>query len=214
MDEIVERNPNFRLVFIAVLVGLIGAIAGISLWTLSHKPAHLEVVTLLPEPRSIADFTLLDQDGQPWSKADLRGRWSLMFFGFTNCPDVCPNTLFELQRVEEILDSKLDGEPAGHQVVFVSVDPQRDTPEKLGKYVEYFNPDFVGVTGEAEQIRALTSELGIAYELEEPSGAPDSYNVLHSTAIVLMNPDGELQGAFTAPHFAEKMAADLEALVY
>ena len=214
MAEYVERNPNFRWVFLAVLVGLLAAMGGISLWTVLHRPAQVEALTLLPEPKTIPDFTLVDHDGQAFSLASLQDRWSLLFFGYTHCPDVCPNTLFELQRMDELLiewgDEDVD---PFHQVVFVSVDPERDTPDKLKNYVQYFSHGFVGVTGAADQLEALTSELGIAFQIEEHEAGTAVYDVLHSSTVVLMNPDGQLQGAFTAPLFAEKMARDLEVVL-
>ncbi len=161
--------------------------------------------TLLPEPRPIPEFSLLTAAGKPFTKADLQGRLSVFFFGFTHCPDVCPMTLATLNRTARQLGEN------SPQFVFVTVDPMRDTPEVLGPYVHYFNPDFIGVTGSQPAIAALTQALGIAYTYT-PGDSPDNYTVDHSAALLLFNPRGELAAIFTPPYKAETLARDLRAL--
>lgn len=202
---------------LAIFVGLISAVAGIALWNLTQGYTQQRPVTatlmVLPEPKVIADFDLLDGAGQPFSLENLEGKWTLMFFGFTNCPDVCPSALYDLNLISEALDKSRGDESPGHQVVFVSVDPERDTPEKLSEYVAYFNPDFIGVTGNPEQLAPLTMQLGIATQVEEHEAGAERYNVYHTASVMLMDPDGQLYGVFPAPHNAEKMAADLAAAI-
>ena len=215
VTELNSKNGNFRLLVLAMLVGLISAAAGISLWKVLQGPPQPSNASLivLPEPRVIADFALVDDQGDPFSLANLRGHWSLIFFGFTNCPDVCPSTLYDLDLVHEKLGQlNRDAEP-GHQILFVSVDPERDTPEKLHRYLNYFNPDFIGVTGPLEQLAPLTRQLGIAYRIEEHEAGSSSYNVDHSVSVMLTDPQGRLQGVFPAPHDAGKMASELAAVI-
>ena len=199
---------------LAMFVGLLSAVAGISLWKVMQGPPQPSNAALmvLPEPRVIADFALVDDTGAPFSLDNLRGHWSLMFFGYTHCPDVCPSTLYDLKLVHEKL-AQLNGGAPGHQVLFVSVDPERDTPEQLGQYVNYFHPDFIGVTGPQEQLAPLTMQLGIAYRIEEHEAGSPQYNVDHSVSILLMDPQGRLQGVFPAPHDADKMARELAAAI-
>lgn len=210
MNENAPKNKNFRLIALAVLVGALSAVGGISLWKVMQGPAQSSNAALmvLPEPRVIADFALVDGNNQPFSLENLRGHWTLMFFGFSNCPDVCPSALYDLDLVTE----KLDEQP-GLQAVFVSVDPERDTPEKLAEYVSYFNPAFIGVTGTQEQLAPLAMQLGIAYKIEEHEPGAERYDVYHSVSFLLIDPDGRLHGVFPAPHDADKMAADLLAAI-
>jgi protein SCO1/2 len=211
-----ENNPkssNSRLIALAILVGVLSAAGGISLWNVMQGPPQPSTATLmvLPEPRVVADFALVDSNGQPFSLQNLRGHWSLMFFGFTNCPDACPSALYDLNLVTEELEKRRgEGLPAV-QVIFVSVDPERDTLEKLSEYLAYFNPGFIGVTGSQAQLAPLTMQLGIAYEIEEHEPGIENYNVYHTVSFLLTDPDGHLHGVFPAPHDAEKITADLVA---
>jgi protein SCO1/2 len=164
---------------------------------------------VLPEPRVIADFALIDQAGQPFSLEQLRGSWSLIFFGFTHCPDVCPTALYELQQVRKSLQHKLDESTQMPEILFVSVDPERDTPEALRAYLSHFDPSFIGVTGKHEQLLPLTKQVGIAYRIEEHESGVTQYSVDHSTGILLTNPAGRLHGVFPAPHGADDISADL-----
>lgn len=168
---------------------------------------------LLPEPRVIADFSLVDDDGQPFSLERLKGQWSLLFFGFTHCPDVCPSALYDLAQVRKTL-ARNDPEKTNNlQVLFVSVDPERDTPRQLNQYVNYFDPEFTGVTGPEAQLAPLTLQLGIAYRIEDHEPGSQQYNVDHSASILLMNPDGQLHGVFPAPHQSDSMAAEIAAVI-
>jgi protein SCO1/2 len=213
-----ENNPktgNFRLIALAILVGALSAAGGILLWNVMQGSQQLPTSTLmvLPEPRVIADFALVDDEGQPFSLENLRGHWTLMFFGFTNCPDVCPSALYDLNLVSEKLAGTGGAEAPAIQVVFVSVDPERDTPEKLSEYLGYFNPGFTGVTGSQAQLRPLAMQLGIAYEIEEHEPGAERYNVYHSASFLLVDPEGHLYGVFPAPHNAEKITSDLVAAI-
>ena len=204
-----NRTDN-RFILLALLVGLLSAAAGISLWQLQRAgpPASLAALVTLPEPRALADFSLADQDGNPFSLERLRGRWSLLFFGFTHCPDVCPSALYDLQQVSETLDASQSDAPP-HQVVFISVDPERDTPARLSEYVRYFDPDFIGVTGSLAQLAPLAMQLGVAFHIEPHEPGSTDYSVDHSASILLTNPQGRLLGVFPLPHDADKMIRDL-----
>jgi protein SCO1/2 len=215
VTELNSKYANLRLIILAMLVGVISAVAGISLWNVMQGPPQPSSATLLilPEPRTIADFALIDDQGQPFSLENLRGHWSLIFFGFTHCPDVCPSTLFELKQVHETLTQLRADAAIGHQVLFVSVDPERDTPEQLDQYVNYFHPDFIGVTGPREQLDPLTLQLGIAYRIEEHESGSAQYDVFHSASVMLIDPQGRLHGVFPAPHNADRMASELAAAI-
>jgi len=216
MSDSKLKNTHFQWLLLAILVALVSAVAGVSMWFAMHKGENYSptaTLMVLPEPRVIADFALTDHNGQSFNLDKLRGQWSLIFFGFTHCPDVCPNTLYDLAVINENLKRADEEEPPGHQVIFVSVDPERDTPELLSQYVSYFDPDFIGASGREEQLAALTMQLGIAYRIEEHEQGGKNYDVFHSASILLTDPQGRLFGAFPAPHEAEKMAEDLAALI-
>lgn len=157
----------------------------------------------LPEsPRPVADFQLLDQHGRSFTTSDLHGQWTVLFSGFTHCPDVCPATLGLFKAVE----SRLDGAP-GYQTVFVSVDPERDTPETLREYLGWFDPDWTGLTGESDQLDRLLGSLDMAH-VRVPTGKGD-YTVDHATAVVLIDPEASMVGYWMAPLEAEALAEDL-----
>ena len=198
----------------AILVALLSATAGVAFWKITQmrQPASHSSLIVLPEPRVIADFALVDQHEQPFSLAGFRDHWTLVFFGFTHCPDVCPTALYELQQVTQLLGQD-DPQIRTPQVVFVSVDPERDTPQKLEQYLAYFDPTFIGVSGAHEQLLPLTRQVGIAYRIEEHEPGTVQYGVDHSSGILLINPSARLHGVFPAPHQAKLISADILAAI-
>ena len=167
-----------------------------------------EVATVLPAGRKVPDVTLIDQDAEVFQSSALKGQWSLLFFGFTHCPDICPSTLAFLKAVNESLQAE-QRKPI--QMVFVSVDPQRDTPDKLHAYVRYFDADMLGLTGNIAALQKLTSGLYLPYAISEPD-AQGKYNVDHSGSLVLVNPQGEVRAYFSAPHQLDDVLKDLRKL--
>lgn len=158
---------------------------------------------LWPDPRALTPFELVDQDGAPFDLARLQGRWTLLFFGYTYCPDVCPATLAALAEVHSLLVA--EDATRDLQVVFVSVDPQRDTPARLAEYVRYFDPVFIGATGSDEALRGLTRQLGvIAFRGE--ADADGNYLVDHTAALLLLDDQARLVGLFRAPHQPDDIA--------
>ena len=162
--------------------------------------------TALATPRGIGAFRLTDQQGREFTPEALRGGWSLVFAGFTHCPDACPTTLAML----DAMDERLRADGGAVQVVFLSVDPERDTAGRLAEYVGHFNPRFVAVTGARAEIDALCRDLGIAYVRNPGAGA--DYTVDHSAALVLIDPRARVAGYFSPPHDPTALAADLAAL--
>ena len=162
---------------------------------------------LFERPRDIGAFSLLDDNGQVFAPSQLQGKWSLLFFGFTFCPDVCPTTMAELGQFA----GKLRPEYAKDtQVIMVSVDPARDTPAKLRDYVHYFNPQFRGVTGEFLALHEFATSLNVPF-VKAPGGG-DNYQVEHSGNIALINPQGHYVGFFKAPHELDKLVRNYEAI--
>ena len=210
-----NRN-NFTFILLASLVALLSAAAGVSLWRLQQAgPATaFSSLLVLPEPRVLADFSLVDQDGAPFSLERLRGRWSLLFFGFTRCPDICPSTMLDLQQVNRSLETGQygagqSGPATPWQVVFVSIDPERDAPAQLKEYVTWFDPRFLGATGAPEQLAPLALQIGVAFRIGEHAAGSQDYTVDHSASVFLTDPKGRLYGVFPPPHDADAMARDL-----
>jgi protein SCO1/2 len=155
---------------------------------------------LLETPRNIGEFDLIDHHGNPFNPGRLEGQWTLVFFGFTHCPDICPTTMTFLNTFLESLEGTEAQDP---QVVMVSVDPARDTVQQLADYMPYFNPDFTGVTGEFLDIHRFATKLNTPFrKVMDEDG---SYQVDHSSNIVLINPRGDYHGFFRAPLDLAKM---------
>lgn len=204
-DNVWMNKQNTLLLIIVALAAAAGGLLASQVLTGASEPLVLESGTQLSQPRSLPEFTLTTGEGKDFTREDFTGQWSLVFFGFTHCPDVCPNTLFMLDKVKEQL-----GEHAP-QVVFISVDPQRDTAEVVGEYVEYFDPEFIGLRGDGNALLPLTQAMSVAYEFE-PEGE-DGYTVIHSSTVVLINPAAELTTIFTPPLSATKISADLRQIL-
>jgi len=199
------------LVAAIVLAGIIAGVAASQFFRRAETAApELEQALLFSESRALPGFALVDQAGQPFGPERLRGHWTLLFFGFVNCPDVCPTTLTTLAAARQALaDLPAAQQPA---VTLVSVDPGRDTPEVLARYVSHFDPTFTGVTGTADAIAALTSGLGVAVVVG-PADADGNYSVDHTAALFLVDPEGRFAALFGGPHEAGAIARDYRRIV-
>ncbi|GJM12006.1 MAG: cytochrome c oxidase assembly protein [Pseudohongiella sp.] len=172
-------------------------------------------VTVYPEARVLSDFRLLDQQGEFFSNADFQGHWNLVFFGFTNCPDICPLTMAELAQFYAGLDFREDVKP---RIFLVTVDPGQDTPESMAAYLANYNEEFIGLSGDPEQIEQLADELYVGYgdavaasvmsashdehsgsHAEVELGAGD-YLIEHSAHIAVIDPRGDYYAVMRAPH--------------
>ena len=147
-------------------------------------------ILLLPRERAIPPLELVDQDGQRFDTRSLQGRWHILFFGFTACPDICPTTLSDMRR----LFSQLPKETRDQlQLVLITADPARDTPQQLKTYLDYYRGGFNGLTGDMEQLQRLSRALGLPFETQ------GDYSVSHSGNLALVGPDGTLRGHIRAP---------------
>jgi protein SCO1 len=169
--------------------------------------------TLLEKPREVKQFTLTGIDNQSFTNTSLQGQWTMVFFGFTNCGYLCPTTMTELAKMYRILEAK-DVKPLP-RVVLVSIDPERDNLDKIANYVKAFEPHFYGARGDEEVLQQMTREMGIAYaKVALPNSAnKDNYDIQHSGAVMLFNPQGELSAFFTSPHQADLLAQDYQLVV-
>lgn len=207
------------VVGIAALVALAAALAG--LWVGMQRfgpgpgvaavpPVALQAGTSLPMPKPLGHFVLTDQDGRELTEESLLGRWTFAAIGYTTCPDICPLTMASFVALNREIGTS--GAAERPQFLFISVDPQRDTPGRLAQYVRHFDPAFLGATGEDKVLRALVGDLGGLYARAE---APDSalgYTMDHSASIYLIDPQGRLAAIFSTPHDPAMMAKDYAAL--
>ena len=178
------------LVVLAAIIGVLAAMYQ------DKEPEPTVPGLLWPGPKTLGAFSVIDHDNNPFTLADLRGKWSLLFFGFTHCPDICPVTLAVMDKTHSRLDKARDV-----QFVFVTVDPERDTPERMEQYLTSFNPEFVGLGGSAEQIAGLTGQVGLPY-FRDKTQDEENYLVDHGASLFMIDPLGRLVGIFSAPHDA------------
>lgn len=201
---------NVRSLLLLISLALLGLAAGVTAWRVitAQKHAMVDSMIVLPEPKAIEDFTLLDHHGSPFKLDGFKGHWSLVFFGFTACPDICPSTLYQLQQARQLLLQERAA-PDIPRIYLVSVDPERDTPQKLAAYVAYFDPAFIGLTGDPGQLQALAIQLGIAFFVEPHDPGAVQYNVDHGASLLLLDPLGHLFAVLPAPHDAVRIARDV-----
>lgn len=160
----------------------------------------LDAGTLMPDSWEIDPFELTDQDGQVMNLDRLRANWTFVYLGYTFCPDVCPTTLATLGAIDNRLSE--DGLDTNVQYLFVSVDPNRDTPERLKEYVRYFGDDFIGATGDPESLEDFANSIGQVFHV--PEDPPDkNYLVDHSSILALFDPDANLYAIFRSPHVTD-----------
>ncbi len=197
MSSEVKRSPMKALIGIGIVALFFASVFLLKPSTLKKFPAELQAV-LWPEPRQLTAFELSEAGGGALDLARLKDKWTLLFFGYTSCPDVCPMTLSVMKAVYDSLAEKPEIQ-AKTQVVFISVDPDRDTPEHISEYVEYFDKSFAGFTGSIEAIDALTLQLSAGYIKDEPD-EHGAYQVNHTGSIYLIGPKQRVHGAFSPPH--------------
>ncbi len=194
---------------IVVLIVLIAAMAaGLMVSrTLLDRSLDLRAASVFPTPRLLNEFELTQPSGEVFNTDSLKGQWTLMFFGFTNCPDICPDTLASLSQSLDAL--RLMNPDQLPQVVFVSVDPNRDEGDLLADYVAWFDESFIAATGSDEALEAITRQLGVIYVRDTPDEQTGFYNVDHSAAVMIIDPEGRLFGRFGHPLDPELVTADL-----
>ena len=197
---------HLRFGLLAAVAAALGLAAGIAF--MPPKAVTIASGTLLQPPRALPAFALTGIDGKPFTNTRLKGHWSVVFAGFTTCPDICPSTLTMLKGVL----TDLGPLAAELQVLLLSIDPERDTPERLKNYVQFFDQRFIGATGPNAELDKLARAMSFVYT-KVPGATAETYTMDHSAALMLINPQGQLAGFFTAPHRREALAADLTTLL-
>lgn len=208
------QSKSIKIVFIAIVV-ISAFTAGIWFGLDRQIPTAIPIVedtviTVLPKAKTLKPFQLQTGAGEKFDLGNLKGKYTLLFFGYTSCPDVCPTTMFQLEKLYSMLEK--DGQQQNFQVVFVSIDPHRDTPDRLRKYVTAFNKKFIGATGEKEQVSNLAHQLGASYDVEDDSKSKD-YSVSHTDVIFVIDPDAQFAAILTPPHQASRIESRLALLM-
>jgi len=204
-------SKSTNSILLVTLVAVLALAAGIIMRG-GDKPSEapsLEKIVVLPTSKPLIDFNFTDHLGQPFNSNHLENHWSIVFFGFTHCPDICPTTMHTLKQVKGQLRS--DKKWGNHQVIMVTVDPKRDSLEKLNAYVPFFDPEFIGLRGDLKTTTEFAKQLGILF-VSRPADDEGRYDVDHSAALILINPQGEMAGVIPAPHDADEIARDLARL--
>ncbi len=197
MPRVARRN----ILWAGIIVILFVVAAVIGWWM---RPPELHGVAL-QSPRVADDFTLMTSTGERKSLSDFRGQYVVLNFGYTFCPDVCPTTMNELKQMAVALgDERMEDV----QVILISVDPERDTPEQLATYTEYFHPTFLGMTGTVADIQAVASQFGIFFE-RQPGSDDTAYLVDHSAAVTVIDPEGYVRIIYSYGVPGEDIATDI-----
>lgn len=205
-------TTSYKKLAIISLLLLAGAAAVLYQSLPARNPAQAALlsagIVLLPQARDLPELSLTNQQGQPFRVRDLKQQWTLVSFGYTFCPDICPTTLAELKRLQGLLPER---SRAQVRILMVSVDPHRDTPEQLRRYLAYFSPDFMGLTGPLTDIQNLSAALGIPFV---PGNTQrEGYTVDHSGNLAILGPDARLRGFIRAPLNVPALAAQLPTLM-
>ncbi len=208
-------NRTFGYILAAALAAGLGLLAARHFLANDAAPAgpQLQTVTLLPQPRELPPFNLRQSDGTPLLPGELAGHWTLAFLGFTFCPDVCPTTLTELAVAQKQWEAL--PETIRPRVLFVSVDPERDTPGKAGEYARAFHPDTLAATADVPALEKFATSLGFVF-MKVPGKTfdenPQDYSVDHSANIAVLDSQGRLAGLIRPPFQPQAIAEDLAAL--
>ncbi len=202
----VRRTVGLVLVFVALVLGSF-VYTMVKPRGLSDSALRANNAFMFEAVRDIGDFALVDEESKPFTPAALKGKWSLLFFGFTYCPDICPTTMAQLNQFYKELDMQY---AADTQIIMVSVDPARDDPAKLRDYVRYFNPQFRGVTGEFLEIQKFATALNMPFA--KVPGGGDNYQIEHGGNIAIVNPQGHYVGFFKTPHELSKLETNYRSI--
>ncbi|MFZ0219394.1 MAG: SCO family protein [Candidatus Aquirickettsiella sp.] len=205
-------NTRF-LVFVIFTLLALGLGIGFNLW---HSAKTQRVIppiagTNIDRPQLLPEFHLIDGHDKPFTNHNLKNHFSLLFFGFTHCQGICPLTLSMLTQLYKELKAEKLLLP---QVIFITLDPRRDTPKVIGSYVKAFNPNFIGVSGPSMGIQQLSKQMGVVYiQTQQSKTSENNYQLDHSGTLYLINPEGKLSAIFSPPHDEASIKQDYKNLV-
>lgn len=201
------KTNRIIIVFLLVLGITLGTVFAL----FQREPVTLQAATWFGEQaRALPAFELTDHNNRSFTPASMQGKWHLLFFGYTHCPDICPDTLQILSDTVQQIDNPDVMENL--QITFVSVDPERDTLDRTRQYVTYFNPVFVSARAPIDRINVLTDALGVLHYIDKRKDQ-DNYEVAHSGVLTLIDPQGRYTAVFNSPHDSASIAHDLSAII-
>jgi len=206
-------NRTTAIILVAALAVASG-LWGMQHWMLrnEHARPQLQAVKLFDQPRVLPTFSLQQSDQTPLIPGELKGHWTLVFLGFTHCPDVCPTTLAQLAQAQKQWTALPDS--IRPRVLFVSVDPDRDTPDAIGEYAHAFHRDTLAATADVPALEAFARSLSMVFmKVPAPEGTPpEQYSVDHSASLAVLDPQGRMAGVIVPPLDPKAIASDLSAL--
>ncbi len=205
-------NKRF-LPFIIFAILALGLGLGVNLWhsEKTHIIPRPIASTTIDQPQLIPEFHLVNGLGQAFTNHNLKGHYSFLFFGFTHCQSICPLTMSMLTQLYAELKAEKIPLP---KVVFITLDPKRDTPKIVGTYVKAFNPSFIGVSGPSVGIQQLSKQMGVVYiQAQQSKASENNYQIDHSSTLYLVNPEGRLAAIFSPPHDKASIKQDYKNLV-
>lgn len=200
-----KKTSGILILIVIIVAGFLVFHWGPNFYDVNSKKSYPEG-PIIPT-KNLSDFHLTDHQGQPYGLEQLKGSWSAIFFGYTMCPDVCPMSLGLMSESFSLMEKEPQGFH-GFKGIFVSVDPKRDTFEKLKEYIGYFHSSFIGITGTKGEIDNFARQIGAAYIIQPPKDPndPETYGVTHSSSIYFVNPKGQLVDMILEPKTAEEIA--------
>ena len=196
-----KRNVIFILLVLFSITGLFTYFQ--SLPSLLEKKPSLITGKILVRPMEIDNFELIDQNNEVFNKKSLEGGWTVLFFGYTNCPDVCPTTIYKLAEIKNGIKEDLPS--ANFNTVLVTLDPDRDSPERLDEYIGYFDETMLGVTGTYENIQSFTSSLSVFYQRINKE---EGYDFNHTASIFVFDKDGSLFATMSPANTVGELESD------
>jgi len=208
-------NRNAGIILLIALAAGLGLLLAQKVFA-PKPPAGLPVtesITFYPQPRALPEFNLAQSDGTRLVPGELNGHWTLVFLGFTFCPDVCPTTLAELAGAQKQWEAL--PETLRPRVLFISVDPERDSSTRLGEYVHAFHKDTLAATGDVPSLERFATGLGFVFQKvpgKDFAQNPEDYSVEHSANLAVLDPQGRLAGVIRPPFNAQAIARDLQML--
>ena len=206
-------NRTTLIIIVVALAAGLGLLASQMFFASKSPPGpSMQTVTLFPQPRELPAFSLRQSDGTQLVPGELNGHWTLVFLGFTYCPDVCPTTLTQLAQAQKSWETL--PEPVRPRVLFISVDPERDSPDRIGEYAHAFHRDTLAATADVPALENFARSLSLVFaRAPAVDGAPaDSYSIDHSATIAVLDPQGRMAGIIQPPLQPKAIAADLTAL--
>jgi protein SCO1 len=206
----VSNKRFFTFIIFAILALVLGL--GVNFWHAAKTRVTLPIVgTSIDQPQLIPEFHLVNGLGKPFTNHSLKGHFSFLFFGYTYCQSICPLTMAMLTQLYTELKAEKTPLP---QIIFITLDPKRDTPKVVGSYVKAFNPNFIGLTGPLAGIQQLSKQMGVVYiQAQQSKSSENNYQIDHSGTLYLINPEAKLAAIFSPPHDVASIKQDYKNLI-